>query len=256
MKRSIVFILTAIASLSLFTGCILKGKGEQEEAKAALYGRLAAYAATHYAKITPKNAKEVSKVLSVVTDSDFEGTTFSEALMSVSNKEFNKLLDKGVLTPEDVILLQTSVLVIGDSLDAYMDKNFSAITADSSKYRVALAFIRGVNEYFKAYWETYGSDYETEEGGSSCDVAGGGENDPNIGDIAGFTAVPGDNGVGVYGRPTCSRSLSYVRNNEVDIINYDKYRGTAISALKDRGHSGTIELPVEITADGFTMKVK
>lgn len=75
----------------------------------------------------------------------------------------------------------------------------------------------------------------------------------------GFDGSPGSDGSGVYGHPSCSRCRAYLRNHPgVKIINTDVAENEAAlrKALKDRGFTGSIGLPVEVTAPGYTLMAK
>lgn len=84
------------------------------------------------------------------------------------------------------------------------------------------------------------------------------------GDIAystdGYGGVPGANGIGVYGSPTCSRCRSYrAAHSGVEIINVQDTanRSALWAALKSRGYTGTsVGLPVAVTEAGYTLAVK
>ncbi len=70
--------------------------------------------------------------------------------------------------------------------------------------------------------------------------------------------VVSDDGVGVWGRDACPRCQAYMRNHpEVEMIDIDANRSAFWAALRARGKiSGKVQLPVEITSDGFIEKVK
>ncbi len=76
---------------------------------------------------------------------------------------------------------------------------------------------------------------------------------------SGYGGIPGTDGIGVYGQPTCSRCRAYKSAHpETEIIDVRVAANEAAlrSALKRLGHTGTISLPVEITATGFTQAAK
>ena len=106
-------------------------------------------------------------------------------------------------------------------------------------------------------------------------VASGGQINPSICDdpenatggttgttgaiVAGFGASPGIDGIGVYGRPTCSRSRSYYTNNGIELINIDvtNNKSAMWSALRARGFTGaSAQLPVVITEEGYTQAAR
>ena len=72
-----------------------------------------------------------------------------------------------------------------------------------------------------------------------------------------YNGVPGENGIGVYGRSGCGRCVAYAAAHPdvavIDIGN-EQYRKTMWDTLKGRfKFTGTnVNLPVVITADGFT----
>jgi len=76
----------------------------------------------------------------------------------------------------------------------------------------------------------------------------------------GFSASPGADGVGVYGRPGCSRCRSYrAAHPETQIIDIDSAgnRADMWAALRLRGYAGqSVSLPVSITADGYTQAAR
>ncbi len=76
----------------------------------------------------------------------------------------------------------------------------------------------------------------------------------------GFSASPGAAGEGVYGRPSCSRCQAYkAAHPDVQMIDIDvaANRADMWAALKLRGFTGgSVDLPVVITADGFTQAAK
>jgi len=77
----------------------------------------------------------------------------------------------------------------------------------------------------------------------------------------GYTGSPGENGIGVYGRSGCGRCAAYAAAHPdiaiIDIGN-EQYRKTMWDTLKGRfKFTGTnVNLPVVITADGFTQAAK
>ena len=76
---------------------------------------------------------------------------------------------------------------------------------------------------------------------------------------AGYGGIPGTDGIGVYGQPTCSRCRAYkAAHPETEIIDVRIAANEAAlrSALKRLGHTGSIQLPVEITATGYTLSAK
>ena len=75
-----------------------------------------------------------------------------------------------------------------------------------------------------------------------------------------YNGVPGENGIGVYGRSGCGRCAAYAAAHPdvavIDIGN-EQYRKTMWAALRTRGYTGTsVALPVAVTADGFTQSAK
>ena len=76
-----------------------------------------------------------------------------------------------------------------------------------------------------------------------------------------YNGVPGENGIGVYGKSGCGRCAAYAAAHPdiaiIDIGN-DQYRKTMWDTLKGRfKFTGTnVNLPVVITADGFTQAAK
>ena len=75
----------------------------------------------------------------------------------------------------------------------------------------------------------------------------------------GYAGAPGADGVGVYGRPGCSRCRSYkAAHPETQIIDVRVAANEAAlrSALARLGHAGAISLPVEVTATGYTQAAK
>lgn len=76
----------------------------------------------------------------------------------------------------------------------------------------------------------------------------------------GYAGAPGDSGVGVYGKPTCSRCMAYRSAHPgVEIINIEVAGNSAAlwSALRARGYVGTsIGLPVVINAAGFIQSAR
>ena len=75
-----------------------------------------------------------------------------------------------------------------------------------------------------------------------------------------YNGVPGENGIGVYGRSGCGRCAAYAAAHPdvaiIDIGN-EQYRKTMWAALRARGYTGTsVALPVVITADGFTQSAR
>jgi len=76
---------------------------------------------------------------------------------------------------------------------------------------------------------------------------------------SGYGGIPGTDGIGVYGQPTCSRCRAYkTAHPETEIIDVRVAANEAAlrSAMKRLGHTGSIPLPVEITATGFTQAAK
>ena len=76
----------------------------------------------------------------------------------------------------------------------------------------------------------------------------------------GYGGVPGANGVGVYGKPSCSRCRAYVAAHpDAQIIDVRVAANNAAlwTALKSRGHSGaSVGLPVVVTEAGYTQAAK
>ena len=76
-----------------------------------------------------------------------------------------------------------------------------------------------------------------------------------------YNGVPGENGIGVYGKSGCGRCAAYAAAHPdvalIDIGN-EQYRKTMWDTLKNRfKFTGTnVNLPVAITADGFTQAAK
>ena len=76
-----------------------------------------------------------------------------------------------------------------------------------------------------------------------------------------YNGVPSENGIGVYGRSGCGRCAAYAAAHPdvavIDIGN-EQYRKTMWDTLKGRfKFTGTnVNLPVVITADGFTQAAK
>ena len=76
-----------------------------------------------------------------------------------------------------------------------------------------------------------------------------------------YNGVPGENGIGVYGKSGCGRCAAYAAAHPdiaiIDIGN-EQYRKTMWDTLKGRfKFTGTnVNLPVVITADGFTQAAK
>ena len=94
------------------------------------------------------------------------------------------------------------------------------------------------------------------QGSDYYSFAGSSTGSDNNAVVAGFDAVPGDGGIGVYGSPDCSRCQAYVKAHG-PIINYWTYRSTAQAALKARAFSGTsVQFPLMITEDSYQMQVK
>jgi len=76
---------------------------------------------------------------------------------------------------------------------------------------------------------------------------------------SGYGGIPGTDGIGVYGQPTCSRCRAYkTAHPETEIIDVRVAANlTALrSALARLGHTGSIPLPVVVTADGYTLSAK
>ena len=76
---------------------------------------------------------------------------------------------------------------------------------------------------------------------------------------SGYGGIPGTDGIGVYGQPTCSRCRAYkTAHPETEIIDVRVAANlTALrSALARLGHTGSIPLPVEITVTGYTLSAK
>ena len=76
----------------------------------------------------------------------------------------------------------------------------------------------------------------------------------------GYAGAPGADGVGVYGRPSCSRCRSYkAAHPETQIIDIGvgTNRSAMWAALRLRGYAGqSVSLPVSITADGYTQAAR
>jgi len=76
----------------------------------------------------------------------------------------------------------------------------------------------------------------------------------------GYAGAPGADGVGVYGRPGCSRCRSYkAAHPETQIIDIDSAgnRADMWAALKLRGFTGgSVDLPVVITDSGYTQRAQ
>ena len=76
-----------------------------------------------------------------------------------------------------------------------------------------------------------------------------------------YNGVPGENGIGVYGKSGCGRCAAYAAAHPdiaiIDIGN-EQYRKTMWDTLKGRfKFTGTnVNLPVVITADGFTQAAR
>lgn len=72
----------------------------------------------------------------------------------------------------------------------------------------------------------------------------------------GYGATPGDNGGGVYGRPSCGRCQAYRRAHpDTEMINIDdpSARSAMWAALRARGYTASsIDLPVAITENAYT----
>lgn len=76
---------------------------------------------------------------------------------------------------------------------------------------------------------------------------------------SGYGGIPGTDGIGVYGQPTCSRCRAYkTAHPETEIIDVRVAANEAAlrSALARLGHTGSIPLPVEITVTGYTLSAK
>jgi len=75
-----------------------------------------------------------------------------------------------------------------------------------------------------------------------------------------YNGVPGENGIGVYGRSGCGRCAAYAAAHpDIAIIDIADARNRAAmwAALRTRGYTGTsVALPVAVTADGFTQAAK
>jgi hypothetical protein len=75
-----------------------------------------------------------------------------------------------------------------------------------------------------------------------------------------YNGVPGENGIGVYGRSGCGRCAAYAAAHpDIAIIDIADARNRADmwAALRARGYTGTsVALPVAVTADGFTQAAK
>ena len=75
-----------------------------------------------------------------------------------------------------------------------------------------------------------------------------------------YNGVPGENGIGVYGRSGCWRCAAYAAAHpDIAIIDIADARNRAAmwAALRTRGYTGTsVALPVAVTADGFTQSAK
>ncbi len=101
-----------------------------------------------------------------------------------------------------------------------------------------------------------GTGTQATQDGDYYSFAGSTTGSSNNAIIAGYDAVPGEGGVGVYGYHTCSRCQAYVREHG-SIIDYWKYRDVALQALKDRGFSGgPVSCPLLITEDSYQMMAK
>ena len=76
----------------------------------------------------------------------------------------------------------------------------------------------------------------------------------------GYGGVPGANGVGVYGKPSCSRCRAYVSAHpDAQIIDVRVAANKAAlwAALKSMGYSGaSVGLPVVVTEAGYTQAAK
>ena len=76
----------------------------------------------------------------------------------------------------------------------------------------------------------------------------------------GYAGVPGPNGEGVYGRPTCGNCRRYrVAHPDVEIINIDNqtYRKAMWDALRARGFRGdSVTTPVLITESAYQINAK
>ena len=80
-----------------------------------------------------------------------------------------------------------------------------------------------------------------------------------VASASGYGGIPGTDGIGVYGQPTCSRCRAYrIAHPETEIIDVRVAANEVAlrSALALHGHTGSIQLPVEITATGYTQAAK
>ena len=98
---------------------------------------------------------------------------------------------------------------------------------------------------------------QIEQGSGDYTFAGSSTDSGNNAVVAGFGAVPGEGGIGVYGSPDCPRCRAYIATHGVDIIDYWTYRSTALAALKARAFSGgSVQFPLLITEDSYQMQAK
>ena len=76
----------------------------------------------------------------------------------------------------------------------------------------------------------------------------------------GYNGVPGENGIGVYGRSGCGRCAAYAAAHpDVQMIDIDiaANRADMWAALRARGYTGrTAALPVAVTAEGYALGAK
>lgn len=76
----------------------------------------------------------------------------------------------------------------------------------------------------------------------------------------GFSGVPGLNGVGVYGKTSCGRCQTYLKTHPgIELIDLERGNNSADmwAALRVRGFTGSsVQLPVQITEDGYTEMAK
>lgn len=107
-------------------------------------------------------------------------------------------------------------------------------------------------------------------GESAAGGAAGGKESPDADDadgasasyvpLSGYNGTAGVGGEGVYGRTTCSRCQAYAKAHPgVEIIDIDipANRTSMWAALKARGFTGGgVQLPVEVTADGYTQRAR
>ena len=75
----------------------------------------------------------------------------------------------------------------------------------------------------------------------------------------GYGGTPAADGSGVYGQPTCSRCRAYRTahpDTEIIDVRVSANLSALHAALKRLGHTGSISLPVAVTADGYTQAAK